>query len=67
MVGSLHKDSREDPGSWTHITSTLTRKVVWLMLIPMLIFQDFQVYTGGEGRLYTFKHTGFETKFGKPR
>ena len=33
LVGSLHKNSREDLGSWTHIKSTLIRKLVCPMLI----------------------------------
>jgi hypothetical protein len=39
LVGSLLKDLREDLGSWTHINSTLTRKLVWPTLITStLIF-----------------------------
>lgn len=29
FVGSLQEDFRKDPGSWTHIISTLTRKSEW--------------------------------------
>jgi hypothetical protein len=28
LVGSFHEDLGEDTGSWTHVNSTLTRKVV---------------------------------------
>ena len=33
VVGSLHEDSGEDPGSWTCNSSTVTRKSVWPTLI----------------------------------
>ena len=33
LVESHHEDLGEDQRPWTHINSTLTRKLVWLMLI----------------------------------
>ena len=39
LVGILHEDLGEDLGSWTHGNSTLTKKLVWSMLIiSMLTF-----------------------------
>ena len=32
LVGGLHEDLRKDPSSWTHVISTLTRKLVRSML-----------------------------------
>jgi hypothetical protein len=29
LARSLQEDSREDPQSWTHIISTLTRQLEW--------------------------------------
>ena len=37
LVGSLHENLREDPGFWTYLHSTLTRKLVWTTIrISML-------------------------------
>ena len=33
LVGSLHEDTREDTGSWTHGNSNLTRNLAWRMQI----------------------------------
>ena len=33
LVGSLHEDLEEDPGSWSYGNFILTRKLVWPMLI----------------------------------
>ena len=33
LVISLYEDLGEDPGSWTHGDSTLSRKLVWSTLI----------------------------------
>lgn len=33
LGGSLYKDFGEDRGSWTHVGSILTRKLVWIMQI----------------------------------
>ena len=39
LVGSLHEDLQEDPGSWTYVNSTLTEKLVCrTLIISMLIF-----------------------------
>ena len=33
LVGSLNEDLGKDLGSWTHVNSTLTRKLDWPKLI----------------------------------
>ena len=33
LVGSLNEDLGEDPMSWTHVNSTLTKKSLWPTLI----------------------------------
>ena len=37
LVGSLREDLGEDPGSWVHINSTLTRESMWFMLIISML------------------------------
>ena len=33
LVGSLREDQGDDTGSWIHVNSTFTRKLVWPTLI----------------------------------
>jgi hypothetical protein len=40
----LREDLREDPRSWTHVYSTLTRKLVWPTLINVHIDPHLQDY-----------------------
>ena len=41
LVGNLH----ENPGSWTHMKSTLTRKLVWPMLIISMLISPPSLIT----------------------
>jgi hypothetical protein len=57
FVGSLYEDLREDPGSWTHVNFTLTRNLMWPMLIiSTLIFHGILPWSNFHGPISSKKN-----------